>query len=393
LESLNTYTTLNSISHLDPYLQKIRSPRRRILNFLYSRHANRMHRKKEYCNRHGGECLYVFYSTVVPVIEPIKMCERDYNSHEEMIYAVHALLQASYYLVDNVVFKRQSVHWNDFTEFYRDLYMSDSQINIKPMTRHKNNPQQTNYSPSLFMRPVVRRLSEYYWRKAYGIEISSIRDREEERLKKGDRIMSLQEMCMLRLEWERIIYDTVEGYKQIVYATNDIGPGAMIKLYKEFAINTSLRGESYISLMKLMRSAVRDLNYAIGADKFIGKISWKYDVRNTFKMMKYGTSGGILPANSGSVVIDGVLYKMMNRGAKIFHVEAAVRDNHYMMYDLIHGIPHEFQPASVTVIKHGVVPYLKKRVDQLREAQWKKREFFYTSTKIKFNVKDVAKRS
>jgi len=350
---------------LDVYLFKIKFPRRPVLDFMLYRNAKRIEwKEKQYCQLHRDYCSILVQSDKVPEFLPITRCSREYRTKEEMILDIYGEIVSWYYVRDANLHRRQIAHWGDFVNFYRDAYTSVSQIALKPITNHVNNPMQTFVEVPEYMRAIIRRVTEFYFRRAYGLVSIDCK------------VGSLKELCLKRLAWDKIIYEKVAECEQVIFTTNDVSPAKLTRLYREFNVDGAMRGSSFAIIRHLVGPALRRLESSLQCDSRVGTMKFQYSPKNLFEYIKTGTSGGILRGASSSVEIDGTPIKLKNSGEKYFHIEASMREFHRFIINTSKGIFYYFLPLCVNKLKQEFRFLYAKKTEEMPMAEKKTREFF-----------------
>jgi len=371
LDSLSAHFETLELRYLDIYLAKIKFPRRPVLDYLFYRNKKRMNIEKNVeCFKHHGTCS-VKFTSIEQGFEDIYRCVRDFKSIEDLMASVYAEIVSKYYVNGTDFVIRMQAHWGSYTEYYRELYTSDSQIAIRPLTPHKNTPIPTNVVMPSFLREIVGILSGRYLRQLTGIDMN---------VRPG----SLAELCLKRLSWERILYEQWYGMQQVIYTTNNVSPSKMIALYKTFDNDGAMRGFSFATLRGIIPRGLRHLERMLDCENRVGTMLFRYSPEKLFKYIKIGTSGGIISTRTGQETIKGNVYCVKNSGDKIHHLEAAIKHFHRFIYCVCTGKKHVFQPLCVLKIKGEFKFGHEKDVEGLMQMLMKSREFFIPSVDMVF---------
>lgn len=261
------------------------------------------------------------------------------------------------------------------SDWFKEFYTPTSHIPLKPVTRHKNPMTFNDRKLADFVRPLAR-IVDRAMQAAMGIDVAIKRYPS-----------SLFHLLRPKTSIESILCEPIVvgqySLMQWYYATADRSKQNLrgISVMKEFATETNWRGPRYDRLKAFLPSAIRWLEHSLDCEKYVGTLPFRYSPRYFVDMLKMGTSGGIINSTSMTFINDdGITVKVVNGGAKKFIYEAAIREAHGIIVDIMLGREPRFMPLNVTKIKDEArYLWTKKNIEEMLIAFFRSREFYIPS--------------
>ena len=258
-------------------------------------------------------------------------------------------------------------------EWYIEFYRPTSHIDLKPLTEHKNPyPSDNKLGLAPFVKELVRVVDKVMW-DALGVRLDKYERNE------------LVRDCLKKYSIEEVLFVPLEkGDVSVMrwYYTTARPQFTRLKeisTMKEFATETTWRGDSYHTLRTLIPMAVKMLERALCCEDQVGKHSLYYSPTVLLNMVKGNTSGGILDADSFVYYKGGVKHKVRNGGPKSLLYEAAIREVHRVFYDIAMGYDVIYQPINVNKIKEEPRYMYTKTIEEISASMWRSREFYIPS--------------
>ena len=244
---------------------------------------------------------------------------------------------------------------------------------MKPLTEHKNPyPSDNKLGLAPFVKELVRVVDKVMW-DALGVRLDKYERNE------------LVRDCLKKYSIEEVLFVPLEkGDVSVMrwYYTTARPQFTRLKeisTMKEFATETTWRGDSYHTLRTLIPMAVKMLERALCCEDQVGKHSLYYSPTVLLNMVKGNTSGGILDADSFVYYKGGVKHKVRNGGPKSLLYEAAIREVRRVFYDIAMGYDVIYQPINVNKIKEEPRYMYTKTIEEISASMWRSREFYIPS--------------
>jgi hypothetical protein len=383
----------------DYYLAKISLPRFDITNYLfYRRKRRRMYVRYVDCKKHIGEKCGVFVcsSAIVDqnndLVHVPQFCKKDFDTEKEQWAHVYSTLAASYRV--NLIGDQIKVHTvNDYEKiyahWYREYYTPASQIRLNAMSRHTNNLALTNEQLADFVPLLTKKVDDMLY--AYmGLVV-------REPVVGKPAIKSLEDMCKQRTSVNFILTQKVEiggeDYPLWYYSTNSTKHNELkiVSLLREFSFDTTQRGTSYQRIRPYVSPAIAMLERKLNTSEYYGRFRYHYSPRTQISAVRFRTSGGCQNNESFTVFVDGVKYKIVNSGNKLFLFEAAARELHTIHFDFAHDVDPKFVPFNVTKLKPEPRYLFEKIFSKIPRALFRVREFFIPSLTLTLLSENVHK--
>jgi hypothetical protein len=337
------------------------------------------------CRIHPHQfCNVTVTSTVTDENEEMvhvpSFCVKQFDMKKDMMAHVYSYLASKYTL--RVFGRTVKVHTVQDTEklllnWYRDYLTPPSRIRLNAMTSHTNNPQLTNVRLATFVPELSRRVDRVistYVGHLPNLPIAPVKQ-----------VKSLQELCKPRTSVYTILNETVtvngREYPLFYYSTNSYGEDSLklINLMREFSFDTAQRGSMYSRIRSFVSPALKNLEMFLETDEYVGRFKFHYSPEVLHTFVKFRTSGGIMDYPSLSYVHDGIKYRMMNSGNKLYLFEAALREVHRIIISMAKGNPFIFQPYNITKLKAEIRFLFEKEFEKMPKAIYRMREFFIPS--------------
>lgn len=348
--------------------------------------ADRIRIVRQKCSLHeGSQCMVRVVSFEVQdqtnqFVQIPPFCVRQFLTKKDYFAHIYSQLSSKYRLTTTevgIVLERHEDLNRLLVPWFREYYKPESQTSLKPMTGHPNSAMLTDTQLAPFVPSIARRVDQsihFHLGMTY---------RPPPVAMKG--IRSLQDLLRPRTSVESILTETVtvggKPYPLFYYSTNPTGQDSMktINLMKEFSFNAAQRGVSYHQMRKWITPALRNLEYVLRCDDYVGKLDFFYSPTMTHRFIKMRTSGGILDTPSISVNYGDDKIRIANAGSKIYLFEAAARELHALIIQISRHQDVLFQPYNVTKLKGEFRLLYEKDFAKLPEALNKCREFFIPS--------------
>jgi hypothetical protein len=337
------------------------------------------------CTKHIGEqCGVSVISKMIVdennnlIVVP-QFCSKDFETERELHAHVYATIVARYRISlvrDEIKIFTISDYEKMYANWYRDFYTPVSHIRLNSMSNHTNNIQLTDERLASFVPELSKKMDQL---------IGTYMGLKIRKPIQGGSIKSLQEMCKHRTSIytilnEKIVVDGVE-YPLYYYSTNSVKNNELkvISLLREFSFDTCQRGDTYTRIRPYITPALRMLELKLRTQEYYGRFRFHYSPREIITMVRLRTSGGIQNTQAFTMIIDGIKYRVVNSGNKVYLLEAAARELHGIMIDLANDKEPEFLPFNVTKLKPELRYLFEKLLSKIPKALYKVREFFIPS--------------
>jgi len=308
-----------------------------------------------------------------------QFCKKDFETEREMWAHVYSSIVSRY----RVSLVRDEIRVNTvldvekmYAHWYREYYTPVSHIRLNAMSQHTNNLNLTDER----LAPFVPELSKKIDEMIYAMVGMKVRKPIEQCA-----VKSLQDLCKVRTSIYTILNEKVmiggEEYPLFYYSTNSTKRNElkMVSLYREFSFDTCQRGDTYTRIRPYITPALRMLEHKLRTQDYYGRFRFHYSPRELVKMIKLRTSGGIQNTQSFTMIIDGIKYRVVNSGNKVYLLEAAAREIHGIMIDLAEDKEPTFMPFNVTKLKPELRYMFDKLLSKIPKALYRVREFFIPS--------------
>jgi len=319
---------------------------------------------------HNGDCTFIVeFNPGLKNMTSISRKLIDFASKEELIHSIYAEIVSSYYFENGEVLKFGRTQMNLYYDYYLNIYTHPkSQIAIHAPIEARNPPPNSCIYPDQKIRSIVRDAYHYHLVNNLQVVIPTY---------SGIGIPSLAFLAYKVASWESVLYVLMQNYERCRWTTNGANnPSVGLLLYNEFNVNGALRGPSYGELRKIMPRAMRLLEGALDCEKYVGKLDKTYSPRHLIEYLKFNTAGGLISVPIMVLELNGVRYRVMNNGKKMFLFEPAARHFHRLMIQLLLGGNPIFEFLCVMKMKQEWKIGHLKNVKGLAAMQTKIREFF-----------------
>jgi hypothetical protein len=315
---------------------------------FYRRKKTRMQSRRVECPYHrhcSGNVAYEYFD-FKDEVQPFIRCPTDFRSKKDLFASVYAEALSRYVVVNGKILERKEVCHRTFFNFYLGLYTNKSQILIRPIADHSNGYLMDPVIPSPLIKELVRRVSNEYIYKMTGL-----RDIRPGTL--AERAFRVYSIYHLIYEKMSPFVDNEGQYvgqmfDRVVYTTANMSPQKQVSLLKEYDTDTCFTGQPWARVRKLFAPAYEMLLDYLNVREHFNTFEFKYSPENLF-FFNWNTGGGIIPGQSGEVMLGTTKVKIHNSGKKAYLWESNLRAFH--MFMIMTALQKEYPYFDLEVIR------------------------------------------